>query len=305
MRCRTPSILRSVVAVLLGAACTVALGSACRSVSVEFGTLPAQPTGVAASTAAPSQQLAATPPPPALASEAIGAPTQTAPPTQATPTLAPVPESTVAPVVPSFAPRAEAQSHSGVIENSKQRDTYRFDGQQGQLLEVRAKRTSGVTLQPKIELLDPSGAYEYQSSFPNGADQLAERQLASTGAYTIVISPFQGGGPYSVTWFLDRYGQLANGGRVNAEITDPYQKDRFRFEASQGQLLSAQVQRTAGVSLQPWIYLIDPSGAMESSADAWTMGQVTLETKLASSGTYMLMVGGQNTGPYLVTLSIH
>jgi hypothetical protein len=219
--------------------------------------------------------------------------------------LAPVPEGTAASLVPSFAPRSEGQSRSGVIDNSQQRDAYRFDARQGQLLEARAKRTSGVTLQPRIELLDPSGAYEVQPGYPNGPELLVERQLSSTGAYTIVISPFQGAGPYSVTWFLDRYGQLANGGRVNGEISDPDQKDRFRFEATQGQLLSAQVQRTSGVSLLPWIELVDPRGARESATSSLSLAQITLETKLASSGTYTLVVGGQNTGPYLVTLSIH
>jgi hypothetical protein len=301
VRGRSLSIPRSVASVLLGMTCAVAVGSACRSVSVEFGTVPAQSTGVAPPTQPALAPLAAAQPPTAPAFRATNPPAAT----PAAPTSTPVPENTPAPVVPSFAPRGEGQSRSGVIENSKQRDRYQFDGRQGQLVEVRAKRTSGVTLAPRIELVDPSGAREAEASVPNTAEQLVERKLASTGAYTIVISPFQGAGPYSVTWFLDRYGQLASGGRVNAEIADPYQKDRFRFEATQGQLLSAHVERTAGVSLQPWINLIDPSGASESSADSWPLGQVTVEWKLASSGTYMLVVGGQNTGPYLVTLSIH
>jgi len=121
------------------------------------------------------------------------------------------------------------------------------------------------------------------------------------------ISPPGGDG---IGWFIDQgsttlaSGQLANGGQVTAELTDLNQKDRFRFEARQGQLLTARVQRTSGVSLQPWIELIDPSGAKESSANGYGNAQVTLESKLASSGTYTLVVGGQNTGPYLVTLSL-
>jgi hypothetical protein len=271
----------------------VAVASACRSVSVEFGTLPLDPTDVAAPTPVIAQQQVAP------ATEA----TRPAARTQVVPTLAPVPSPVLAAAVPAFAPRGEGSSRSGVITNSQQRDTYEFQGQQGQLLEVRAKRTSGVTLQPRIELVDPSGAYEVDSRYGRGPELLVEQKLASTGGYTIVITPYEGSGPYSVAWFLDRFGQLGDGGQVNAEIADPDQKDRYRFDATQGQLLKVQVQRTSGVSLQPWIDLVDPSGARESTADS-RGPQVTLETKLASGGSYTLVVGGHDTGPYLVTLSI-
>ena len=225
-------------------------------------------------------------------------------PTTAAATSGPVPATATSASVLSLAPHGAGSSGSGAITNQKQRDSYPFVGEQGQLIEVRAKRTSGVTLQPRIELLDPSGVNEVPYIVPFGPELLVERNLASTGSYTIVISASQGVGPYSVTWALDRFGQLANGGQVNAELTDPDQKDRFRFEARQSQLLTARVQRTSGVSLEPWIQLIDPSGAKESSANGYGNAQVTLESKLASSGTYTLVVGGQNTGPYLVTLSI-
>jgi hypothetical protein len=69
-------------------------------------------------------------------------------------------------------------------------------------------------------------------------------------------------------------------------------------------LLTAQVQRTSGVSLGPRLDVLDPTGATEQSADGYGAAQVKLETKLASGGTYMLVVGGKNTGPYMVTLSI-
>jgi hypothetical protein len=224
-------------------------------------------------------------------------------PTAAAEVAVPAPES-VTPSGPSFAPAGTRGSGSGVMTNTQQRDRYSFEGAQGQLLEVRAKRTSGVTLIPQVALLDPSGVDELPPSFPARPELLVERRLASTGEYTIVVSPVQGSGPYTLTWDLDRFGQLSSGGQVNAEITDPDQKDRFHFDGKQGQLLTARMQRTSGVSLQPWIDLVDPTGTSEKTVDGFGQPQVTLEAKLASSGTYMLKVGGRNTGPYVVTLSL-
>jgi hypothetical protein len=268
-------------------ACALVVGSACRSVSVEFNVLSAASTPVpTAASATPVQQGAS------LANDS---------------------KPTVDPTVPapgsvssglSFAPRGVNDTASGTIASQGQHDSFPFQGTQGQLLELRVKRTSGVTLFPRVELLDPSGASESPFSGSSGPDALLEYKLASTGAYTIEVRAFQGLGPYSVSWSLDRFGQLVNGGQVSAELANPSQHDRYRFEASQGQLLTAQVQRTSGVSLVPWLDLLDPTGATEQSADGYGAAQVKLETKLASSGTYMLVVGGKNTGPYMVTLSI-
>jgi hypothetical protein len=267
-------------------ACAVAVGSACRSVSVEIGTLSGSPTAVPTlSTVVPVQP-------------------RTAQQTQQTVAL-PTPGIVSGDAMSSFAPRGTGGSGSATIVNREQRDSYPFDGLQGQLLEVRAKRTSGVTLEPRIEVLDPSGVNELSPGLLQfGPEVLVERKLASTGRYSIVISASQGAGPYSVEWSLDRFGQLTSDAQVAAEIAHPNQKDRYRFEATQGQLLNARVQRSSGVSLQPSINLIDPSGALEDSVDAFGLAQATLQRKLASSGTYLLVVGGTNTGPYQVTLSL-
>lgn len=268
---------------------TLIVGSACRSVSVEFNVLSAAPTPVPAAAAAPVQQgtssttLAIEPKPTADAT---------------------VPAPSTAPSGLSFVPHGVSDTASGTIASQDQRDSFPFQGTQGQFLELRVKRTSGVTLMPRMELLDPSGAYEVKPPYSTGPEVQVERTLASTGAYTIVVSAFTGTGPYSVAWSLDRFGQLANGEQVSAALVDPAQNDRYRFEGKQGQALTARAQRTSGVSLEPRLTLLDPTRAKEQTADSYGAAQVTLETKLASSGTYMLVVSGQNTGPYMVTLSI-
>jgi hypothetical protein len=218
----------------------------------------------------------------------------------ATPTLA----ATAAPELTgeSFAPRGVTQTVSGAITATGQKDRYQFDGVQGQLLEARVKRTSGISLQPSLELIDPTGHSE-ASTFMITEESTLARRLASSGSYTLVITG-SGQGPYVATWSLDRFGQLASGGEVSAELTERNQMDRYRFQARQGQTVEARVKRTSGISLQPGLDLYDPMLLREASAITSFTGEAHLERQLASSGTYELVVSGSGQGPYTVTLTI-
>ena len=89
------------------------------------------------------------------------------------------------------------------------------------------------------------------------------------------------------------------------ELAEAGQVDRYRFQANQGQLLTAHAQRAAGVSLEPGLSLIDPSDAREMGRGALGQGEVTVAGKLASGGMYTLAVsGGGSFGPYVVSLSL-
>ena len=72
----------------------------------------------------------------------------------------------------------------------------------GQMLEVRAKRTSGISLQPYLVLIDPTGEREATGTTQNGGGVVLDRQLASSGAYTLIVQASSGSGPYSVTLTL-------------------------------------------------------------------------------------------------------
>src|SRR5439155_17203492 len=87
-------------------------------------------------------------------------PVATNTPAIALPTPTPLSTPMAEPPTDTFAPRGVTQSVSGSINARGQKDRYRFDGVQGQLLEARVKRTSGISLQPELELLDPNGRSE-------------------------------------------------------------------------------------------------------------------------------------------------
>jgi len=286
----------------------------CRSLRVDLSTTgptpaagetarPAAPPGVPAIEAAgPSPAaIAATPDP-------TRAPTPTA--VRATNTPAPVPTPTpvataVAVADPSgdsFAPRGVTQNVSGAINARDQKDRYQFDGVQGHLLEARVRRTSGISLQPALDLVDPTGRSE-ANTLSVGDESVMVRRLASTGIYTLMVTG-SGQGPYVAAWALDRFGQLASGGEVSAEITERNQQDRYHFEARQGQVVDARVKRTSGISLQPGFDLFDPMGLREAYTIAGYSGEAHLERQLDSSGTYQLVVSNSGQGPYTVSLTL-
>jgi hypothetical protein len=267
----------------------VTLPATCRSLSIEVGTPGlANAPAVAAPTSVPPLTQVSSPTPTSIAAT-------TGPATELLPTPTPA--------IPSFAPKAVASGQAaGEILNSRQADLYKLDGQAGQWLEVNVQRLGG-RLSPYLELIDPSGVDEIPWTGALVVSPVLHK-LVSTGPYAIRITAYDTTGPYSIAWSLDRFGQLADGGRTTSEITDSFRADRYRFEGGQGQTLRAHVQRTAGVSLQPSTQLVDPSGAREASADSVGQPNVLLQTKLASSGAYVLVVGGRNTGPYEVTVSL-
>ena len=275
----------------------------CRSLRVELSaTGPTPAAGDAARPAAPPDSTRLP----------TAAPPATDTPVPAVPTLTPVatavPTTTLAATaVPdltadSFAPQGVTQTVSGAINTTGQKDRYRFDAVQGQLVEARVKRTSGISLQPGLELIDPTGHSEATTLIVNEESALA-RRLASSGTYTLVVSG-SGQGPYVATWSLDRIGQLASGGEVSAEISERDQWDRYHFQAHQGQVVDARVKRTSGISLQPGLDLYDPMGLREAYTITSFTGEAHLERQLASSGTYTLVVSGSGQGPYTVSLTL-
>jgi hypothetical protein len=300
----------------------------CRSLRVELSATGPTPAAAGADRlAAPpgAPPVEAAPPAPIVASTA---PDPTRAPTAAPAgTNTPVPTPTPAPAAPtptqmatalptamlaatavpelaadSFAPQGVTQTVSGAINATGQKDRYRFDAVQGQLLEARVKRTSGISLQPSLELIDPTGHSEATTLIASEESTLA-RRLASSGSYTLVVSG-SGQGPYVATWWLDRFGQLVSGGEVSAEIAERTQVDRYHFQARQGQVVDVRIKRTSGISLQPGLDLYDPMGTREAYAITSFTGEAHLERQLASTGTYQLIVSSSGQGPYTVSLTL-
>ncbi len=297
---------RSCLPAVLGLLASVVLGlGGCRSLRVELvAGSPTQVSGPAASSAGtetpPVVGRAPNTPTPRQPSGPVATP-PAAPATVPVAVLTPAPSPAPDPGT-SYAPRGATQSVTGTISAAGQKDRYQFAGQQGQLLEARVRRTSGISLQPSQDLLDPTGLAE-ANAFGVGEESVLTRKLASSGTYTLVVGG-PGQGPYVATWSLDRFGHLVSDEEVSAEITERSQQDRYRFEARQGQILDASVKRTSGIGLQPSLDVIDPMSLHEASGSFGMTGESHLEQKLASSGTYLLVVSGSGQGPYTIRLTL-
>jgi len=90
------------------------------------------------------------------------------------------------------------------IGESGQWDRYRIEARQGQRLEARVRRASGVGFYGTLSLVDSAGAEE-QGGTPNdqGGAFLRVQRLASSGTYTLVVSGVGGAvGPYTVSLLL-------------------------------------------------------------------------------------------------------
>jgi hypothetical protein len=206
----------------------------------------------------------------------------------------------------AYAPRGDSHEASASIGHAGQVDRYSIGIAQGQRVEVWAKRTSGTQLGPVIHLMDPSGRQEGDTAYDsNGETHFSLAHAASGGQYTVTVSgTYDSQGPYTITWFIDRLGKLANGSQLNAEISRKDQLDRYQLQLAQGQRVELWATRTSGTQLGPTMRLIDPTGHQEGDTAYDNNGDSHLELKsTASSGTYWLDLWGNydSRGPYALT----
>jgi hypothetical protein len=201
-------------------------------------------------------------------------------------------------------------SGTAVIEDLEAVDRWRFDGVAGQGVRVEAKATADQFFPPTVEVLDPFGR-------PLGTQLFAVPQadviLPSDGEYVIQVR----GDPFSlppVSYeveldalpIVDR-GELASGDTGSGSIDEESQRDHWSFDGSEGETITIDVVATPGSSLDPFLGLLDPSGAIIAEDDD---GGVDLNSQLTvtlpQDGEYVIEVrgfDGASRGAYEVSIS--
>ena len=189
------------------------------------------------------------------------------------------------------------------------------------------KAVSSATLEPWIRLVSPSGVI-IGEHFAASAAQVTVTAPAS-GTYTVIVGSdrgpnyrdrYDGSGSYLLTLVKapgalsispgDEGGLMTNGASHPGTITIG-DVDPWSFTATQGDAIVLSMGKAvSSATLQPWIRLVSPTGAIIGEAFGNAVAQVTVTAP--ANGTYTVIVGsdrGPNyrdrydgSGSYLLTL---
>jgi YD repeat-containing protein len=175
---------------------------------------------------------------------------------------------------------------------------YTFTASANDAVTIRARKTSGGSFIPYMELYDPSGTYiAWAYNYP------LDRVLTAPGTYKILIRDYYNayGGDFTLVWrkvttpctaTQATFGQVLSGSISNGDEIKTY-----AFSASANDIVSIRTVKTSG-TFTPYLELYNPSGSRIQEAPN------QIDTTLTAAGTYTLFVRDQNyinTGSYAVT----
>ncbi len=183
-------------------------------------------------------------------------------------------------------------------------DSYIFTVAANEVVTIRASRTSGYNLVPRLELYDSAGALIVT------AVNAITRTFTTGGTYTVMVrddTSFNTGG-YAITWqslVNSCAGSVACGQDVSGTIgtavsTPPW--SFYTFAGSAGDVVTIRARQTTGNYLYPNIELYGPTGVLVGSTYSTTLAQ--LDRTLSEAGTYTIVVrdySNVNPGTYTLT----
>ncbi len=175
-----------------------------------------------------------------------------------------------------------------------------FSGIPGQLINLGFTNS---TVCFDYSILNPDGSRLIGSRTCNAGVALQEVSLPSTGTYTALISPLNGGtGSTTVTLSTDQVSPLAMDSSDQLTFSPPGQDARLSFSGTAGQLINLAVSK-ATVCLNYSILNTDGS-QLTSGVTCFATGALEA-VSLPSTGTYTALISPLNgaTGSTTVTLS--
>jgi tRNA A-37 threonylcarbamoyl transferase component Bud32 len=195
------------------------------------------------------------------------------------------------------------------LELPEEIDRFRFQGQPGQLVEIRMVRDPTGPVTPKFTLFNPFGdeiidEYDYRDT----GHLVDWRVLDDAGLFYLAVraSEEHQVGPYTLEVAVDPFIPFAIGQSASGSITKPVQRDRYQFEGTAGQKVYVQVDRDPAGNVTPAFELYDPFWTKVCNEYDWQDdGTVTGECSLKFTGRYTLAVGARGntqSGGYSVLL---
>jgi hypothetical protein len=173
---------------------------------------------------------------------------------------------------------------------------YRFTASANDKVTIRARKTSGTSFSPMIEVYSPSGSYVTMGGEVNTT-------LTTAGTYTILMKDVSNAyaGEYVLSWRRVvnpcsstpiNCGQVLSGTIGAADEIDVY-----TFTVSANDWVTIRTRKTGNLNLQIEVY--NPSGTRIYAGASWD----TPMTPLTAAGTYTLLVRDYyyvNTGDYIL-----
>jgi microcystin-dependent protein len=210
-----------------------------------------------------------------------------------------------------------AETRTGSITNPAQTDSFTFNGEVDQAVVISMSEEGIGSLNPCIFLYDPDGYLETSAcADPLGSHvQIDGHHLLKFGLYTIVVSDYGGNGTgnYSLSLLLipgptvspqdPDGGDILSGETKLGMIDLNADTDAYTFDGEPGQAVVISMSEEGIGSLNPYIFLYDPDGNLETSASAGPLGSHALidEHQLLKSGLYTIVgkeYGGNGTADY-------
>ncbi|MEW6419855.1 MAG: pre-peptidase C-terminal domain-containing protein [Nitrospirota bacterium] len=173
-------------------------------------------------------------------------------------------------------------------------DFYTFTAAANDKVTIRLIRTSGA-FQPKLELLDSTGATIASSYNYSGNDVIIDKTLLVGGTYLLIVSDYgdDAAGDYKLMW--QKLNNPCNatvincGQTISSSLSAVGEQDFYSFTASAGDVITIRIVRTSG-GMNPYVELYDSAGTRIAYANAYSSSYINLDKSLSADGVYTVIV---------------
>jgi hypothetical protein len=200
-----------------------------------------------------------------------------------------------------------------VINTSGQDSQLTFNGTAGQLASIQlSNSTFNGCYSVIVSILNPDGSTLTSSNMCGQSSFFVNPvALPTTGTYTVVIAPYNGGtGSVNVTLYLfyEQTSTITSGTPASVVINIPGQDAQLTFSGTAGQLASVQLSNsTFNGCYSVIVSILNPDGSTLTSSNMCGQGSLFVNpVALPTSGNYTLVVAPQGgaIGSASVALSL-
>ncbi len=200
------------------------------------------------------------------------------------------------------------ETKTGTLSQGGQ-EYYSLTMKKSGLVTIDGEKAQGSNLDPYLILKSKNGMNIAQDDDGGGNLNSRISRFLSDGTYTVIITGYGGsGGAYNLRVTLNEEVQSVNrnirlGQTVTGKLTHPEQRDRYSFSVTSYTGVVLRAKNTGGSTLDPFMELLDGTGAMIISDDDGGRDRNSVISRNLGPGQYTVVVRsyGSTTGEYLLS----